>query len=70
MKFDVFGRDLEVIRKDNKWLAYYLGNEGKKRIAGDIFIPAETKESELIEYLADLCHEWACPGHEKVLKLN
>lgn len=59
MKFNVFGRYVEVVRKKDSWLVYYLGSEGKKRIAEDILIPSSVQDDDLVEYLADLCHEWA-----------
>lgn len=60
MKLNVFGRDVEIIKDSREnWVAYYLGNEGKKRIAQDIVIPKQLSESDIVEYVADLCHEWA-----------
>ena len=59
LRFDVFGRQVFVLREHGRWLAYYLGNEGKRRQAQDIVIPDSVSESELEQYLADLCHECA-----------
>ena len=47
-----------------------LGNEGKKRPANDIVLPAHLKEADLVEYIADLCHEWASPANGVVRKLE
>ena len=71
MKLNVFGRDVEI-SKDSKgaWVAYYLGNEGKKRLAQDIIIPKQLAESELIEYVADLCHEWASEKYPNVTRVD
>lgn len=66
MKLNVFGKKIEVVRRDNKWRAYYLGNEGKRRLAANIVIPSDIKEDELREYMADLCHEWATPNRDSV----
>ena len=30
MRLDVFGRHVEVLRRDRVWKVYYLGNDGKK----------------------------------------
>ena len=38
MKFNVFGKNIEVIEHNAKWIVFYIGNEGKKRLADDIFI--------------------------------
>jgi len=70
MTFNVFGRILEVIRHGNKWKVYYPGNEGKKRPAEDIHIPPEIAETDLVEYLADLCHEWARADKNDVCRLK
>lgn len=70
MRLNVFGRELEVVRNDGQWSAFYLGNEGKKRLASDIVIPAEIDESELLTYLADVCHEWATPTQKRVFVIS
>jgi len=35
MKFDVFGKEIEVLRASNKQQVFYLGSEGKKRLASE-----------------------------------
>ena len=70
MKFNVYGRLIEVRRNEQKWIAYYLGNEGKKRIAHDIHIPSTIDKKDLTEYLADLCHEWAKPNSQGVFEID
>ncbi len=70
MKLDVYGRKREVIRHRNQWRVLISGTEGKKRIAEDIMIPSHIKEEALMNYLADLCHEWSRPGNDCVVKLN
>ncbi len=67
MKLNVFGKEVEVSRIDDEWKVYYLGNEGKKRIANDISIPNHVPHSEVVAYISDLCHEWARPGNMKVV---
>ena len=69
MKLNVFGTRLEIVRAEGKWLAYYSGNEGKKRRADDIHIPDKLQEAEIAEYIADLCHEWANPENNTVITL-
>jgi len=66
MYIDVYGREIEVLRKNGEWLACYVGNEGKKRRAEDIHIPKLIKVSEVVTYLADLCHEWSRAGKTEV----
>jgi len=69
MKFNVYSRQLEVNRHQGQWQVLVSGSEGKKRLAEDIVIPADVREEELTEYLADLCHEWARDGHDRVIRL-
>ena len=66
MRFNVYGKIIEVLKRQNKYQAYYLGQEGKKRFAHDIVIPADMHESGITGYLADLCHEWATPQNNSV----
>lgn len=66
MKINLFGRIIDVIKRDNQWLVFDLGNEGKKRLAQDVLIPPTVKEKELLNYLDDLCHEWSSSKHPRV----
>ena len=70
LKFDVFGRDILVVEKDGGWEAFYLGNEGKRRVAKDIVVPSSITESEMIQYLDDLCHEWATDRNNSVKRVD
>jgi len=70
LKLNVFGKEVEVIRNNNSWVVYYCGNEGKKRIAHDIKLPANLPESDVVTYIDDLCHEWATPNNSEVKVLK
>lgn len=70
MKLDLFGHWVLVLREQDRWVVFYLGNDGKRRAATDLVIPAEYSESEIPRYLADLCHEWATPQHPDVRVLS
>lgn len=70
MKLDVFGRKtLEIVRRDNKWLAFYCGSEGKKRAADDLRIPASLSEEEVLGYVADIYHEYATAEFNTVKRI-
>ena len=69
IRLDVFGREVLVLHSDNGWLVYYLGPEGKRRPAKDIIIPSYVTESDVEQYIADLCHEWASPSNPEVKRL-
>lgn len=55
IKLDVFGRRMVALRTENAWSVFYLGSDGKRRPAIDVFVPSWVKESDLVEYLVDLC---------------
>lgn len=63
---DAFGRVLVIERTDDAWIVYDRGGEGKKRRARDVQIPPTVTEPELVQYLDDLLHEFARPGHTTV----
>lgn len=68
--FDVFGREVAVVQSEFGWQVYYLGPDGKRRLADDIQIPAETAEADLIQALDDLCHEWATAKKNAVVPIS
>ncbi len=68
LRFDVFGRHVGVTRADGRWIAVFLGAEGKHR-AGPA-IPPSLPESELETFLADLFHESARPDKPNVIRLG
>jgi len=70
MKLDVFGRKVLVERTTRGWRVYYLGEEGKRRLADDLMVPSFITESEIRRYLADLCHEWASIKHPDVRRID
>ena len=70
LKFDVFGRDVHIERRRDRWQAYYPGNDGKRRPATDITVPSSIAEAELLQYLDDLCHEWATARHPSVKRID
>ena len=70
MKFDVFGRLVLAERSNRGWRIYYLGDEGKRRLADDLMVPPFITESEIGHYLADLCHEWTNTRHPDVRRID
>lgn len=70
MKFSVYGRHVEILRSRDNWSVFYLGNEGKKRTAYDIFIPQDLKKDEIKNYLEDLFHEWATPSNNQIFEIE
>ncbi len=70
MEFDVFGRRIIVERHGAAWLAFEPGNDGKRRAAEGIVIPADLPEEGIAQFLADLCHEDASPSRPHVRRLR
>ncbi len=70
LRFDVFGCQVLIAASNNGWLTFYLGDEGKRSSAPDIVIPPDMPESEIAQYLDDLCHEWATEQHPCVKQLD
>jgi hypothetical protein len=69
LKLDVFGRRLVIERHADRWVVFYLGTDGKRRTADDLFIPDAIPEDEVETYVADICHEWATPRNPRVVRL-
>jgi hypothetical protein len=70
IKFDVYGQRISVSPTGTGWDIYYTGDQGKKRPASDIIIPVFIAESEIEQYLADLCHEWATEKYPDVRRID
>jgi hypothetical protein len=70
LKFDVPGWDVAVVRTESGWQAFYLGNDGKRRPASDIIVPSNITETEMGQYLDDLCHEWATDRNTSVNRVD
>ena len=65
LRFDVFGRRIDVERTEEGWRAFVPGTDGKRRPA-HISIPPEFNVDEVGRYLGDLFHESASPEHPSV----
>ena len=70
IKLDVFGKIVLAIRRDDAWEIFYLNSEGKRRIATNIQILSFVDESDIENYLIDLCHEWASDKHPTVKRMD
>ncbi len=70
IKIDVFGRLMLALQSDHGWTIYFLSGDGKRRLANDIVVPSFVTDTELENYLADLCHEWATTKYPEVRRLD
>lgn len=69
MKLNAYGKIIEVVREENAWVIYEMG-EGKKFPTHDVVLPAELTEVEIVSYLEDLLHEAATPQRPHILVIN
>jgi hypothetical protein len=70
LRFEVFGRRVLIASSNNGWVTFYLGDDGKRRSAPDIVVPPDIPESEIAQYLDDVCHEWATENNPSVKQLD
>ena len=70
IKLDVFGKLVLAVHTNDGWEMFYLSEEGKRRLATEIFVPNFVKETEIENYIEDICHEWATEKHPNVRRLN
>ena len=70
LKFDVFGKPMAVLRKNDEWLLFLDSGTGLRSRIYDVVIPADLAESELAMYLADIFHENAKGNHLNVSRNN
>lgn len=66
--FDVFGRIIAVATNNDGWVAFHLGQDGKRRRA-EFEIPSFVAADELAQYLDDLFHEDATLSRPCVTQL-
>ena len=70
IKLDVFGKQVLAIHTNDGWEMFHLSEGGKRRPATEIFVPNFVKETEIENYIEDICHEWATEKHPNVRRLN
>ena len=70
IKLDVFGKTVLAMRTSDGWSVFYLSDDGKRRPAHDIVVPDFVNESEIENFLADLCHEWATEKNKNVRRMR
>lgn len=70
MKLNAYGRKIEIVKSGEKWKVFFLGEEGRKRIADDIIVPSDLKRRDLKNYIEDLLHEWATAKNNQVMEIK
>ena len=69
LRFNVFGRIVQVQREGALWQAYSVGADGKRAPAGFV-VPDFVGEDEMEQYLFDLFHESATPANGDVRRIE
>ena len=67
-KFNVYGKFISIRAGGSRWQAFFLGYEGKRRLA-DFVIPDFIEPEELATFLGDLFHEMATPQNSEVVRI-
>jgi hypothetical protein len=65
VRFEVFGRRIDVERKNDSWVAYVPGSESKRRRA-NIPISPDLDARGIAQYFDDLFHESASTKYPEV----
>jgi hypothetical protein len=72
VRVDVFGRfRVDVIRKDGRWTAYRLGDDGKRALLRYLPLDDSATLDDVLSVLDAVFHELAEPGRElEVIELR
>ncbi|WP_260679255.1 hypothetical protein [Thalassomonas sp. M1454] len=70
IKFNVFGKKMSVVKKDQQWLLFNESDTGMRSRVYDVVIPQDLDIAELATYLDDIFHEYSSDKHPKVVKLD
>ena len=68
---EIFGRQFFAVLRRDGWAVHYPGGEGKRGPLLEVPIPHDVRTPHgLRDFLADVCHEWATPEHDRVRWLD
>lgn len=68
-KFNVFGKEMIILRKNNEWLLFNESLTGIRTRVYDVIIPADLSSQELTRYLDDIYHEYSTQQHPHVIPI-
>lgn len=69
--YDVFGRHIGVLRKEDGWQVFRVDvTERKFSRMFDIAIPDDMPEDEIADWLGDIFHEAATEHHPDVKRIE
>ena len=70
IRFDVFGKPMAVVRRDNRWLLLSITGAGINSPVSGVEIPPELEEKELEQFLDDIFHEQASRENPAVIRIK
>ena len=70
IRFDVFGRSMTVVRRDDRWLLLSVSGTGINSPVPGVQIPSDLEEKELEQFLDDIFHEHASVENPAVTRLK
>lgn len=68
IKFNVFGKQMSVIKKNDEWQLFHESNTGIRSRVYDVVIPSDLEPTELGTYLDDIYHEYSSEKHPNVIE--
>jgi hypothetical protein len=70
IKFNVFGKQMSVLKKDEEWQLFNEPDIGMRSRVYDVVIPSDLESTELGTYLDDIYHEYSSEKHPNVIELG
>jgi hypothetical protein len=70
IKFNVFGKQMSVLKKDEEWQLFNESDTGIRSRVYDVVIPLELESTELGTYLDDIYHEYSSDKHPDVIRIG
>ena len=70
IKFNVFGKQMSVLKKDEEWQLFNESDLGIRSRVYDVVIPPDLKSTELRTYLDDIYHEYSSEKHPDVIEIG
>ncbi len=70
IKFNVFGKQMSVLKKDEEWQLFNESDIGIRSRVYDVVIPSDLEATELGVYLDDIYHEYSSEKHPDVIEID
>jgi hypothetical protein len=70
IKFNVFGKQMSVLKKNDEWQLFNESDTGIRSRVYDVVIPSDLDFTELGTYLDDIYHEYSSEKHPDVVEIE